>query len=203
MNREWVTPKRFNPSLITVVSQEGKGDVDRYSVLYKYHPDKEPSNLLITVPLNKDAFVVCRGVRKDTYNGGNKQFDTNRYAAQFVLDIHNEYHNALYKAFESITEQIETLTNSEVKFPITVTKEQTKCIIYTTLIHSNAGKMYSIAYTEDEKEVDILTVGESVVRPLLLVSFNRQSPTKVNIKLQVSEMLVHKQLQRFALATID
>jgi uncharacterized membrane protein YfhO len=200
MNRSWITPDRFNASLVSV---EQRDDVDRYKVLYKYHPDRDPRDLLITVPLNKAAYMFCRGVRKDIYSSGNKTIETNRYGTQFVLDSNNTYHNALSDMFEAIKERIEVLTNSTAKFPASVNPEQTKCTIYTNLIHSNNGKMYSVAYTEDKQELDIIDVGQCITRPLLLISIIRKSPKEVNIKLQVSEMLVQENVQKYALTTLD
>ena len=75
-------------------------------------------------------------------------------------------------------------------------------IVYTNLIHSNDGRMFSSAYTAEEK-VDILEVGPSIVRPALLLSLLRKSPTEVKIRVQISQMYIHEEVKSFPLATLD
>ncbi len=103
-------------------------------------------------------------------------------------------------AFEKIISKIEQLTGTSVKFPA---KDMDRySILYTNLIHANDGRMFSHAYTTDEK-LDILNVKQSVVRPAFLLSMFKKSATETKIRVQVSQMYVYKEIMNFPLAYQD
>jgi len=208
MSSDWITPEKFNENLVSVsLSPREGGNIERYSVLYQYHPNSEPSNLLITVPLNTNAYLSCKGIRKETFNNGIRIIETNRYAAHFFINHNNKFHKALFDLFVKLKKKLDAITDGEVQVPFAIHPDKIKCTIYSNLIHSNDGKMYSRAYTHDKQSVDILSVKSCIARPLFLVSLNKNSDNKMKLKLQVSELMVHENIQQpetsFALAYID
>jgi hypothetical protein len=200
----WVTSDNFDPSKLSLqeAAPRSPGDKDTYErgkLLYEYTPNSK-RDLIVTVPRVPDAYLTCRGVQKDTFLRGDTRIETNRYGAQFILKGNNAYHMALYKLFEGVISKIEELTGSTVVFPAKDMDDYS--IVYTNLIHSNDGRMYSSAYTGTD-HVDILQCGKCVVRPAFLLSTLKRSTTETKIRVQVSQMYIHENSQEFALATQD
>ena len=200
MSSTWVTPEDFDADKLTVAVQPASGAYERSKILYDYGTTGDQRDLILTVPRTPDAYVVCRGVKKDLFSQGDIRVETNRYGAQLILKADNEYHQALYRAFESVTAKVQEITGSTVTFP--VKDMDGYSIVYTNLIHANDGRMFSTAYTAEEK-VDILDVNQSIVRPALLLSILRKSASEVKIRVQISQMYVHEEVRNFPLATID
>jgi hypothetical protein len=197
----WVTADNFDPEKVSLQSSSSSADVyERHKIMYQYEPDVPKRDLVITVPRIPEAYITCRGVHKDTFTRGEQKIETNRYGAQFVLQGDNSHHVALYHAFEKVIEKIGELTGASVAFP--VKDMETYSILYTNLIHANDGRMFSSAYTADE-QLDILNIKQSIVRPALLLSTLKKSPTEVKIKVQVSQMYVYKEVTNFPLAYRD
>lgn len=227
MSSIWVTPDDFDADKLSILALPTSGTYERSKLLYSYDsagevmlgsmngpmpglcPEERKGSangldvqrdLILTVPRTPEAFVVCRGVKKDMFSQGDVKVETNRYGAQLILKADNEYHLSLYKAFEKVVAKVQELTGSSVTFP--VKDMEGYSIIYTNLIHANDGRMFSTAYTAEEK-VDILDVRQSIVRPALLLSLLRKSPTEVKIRVQISQMYIHEEVKNFPLATID
>jgi hypothetical protein len=201
---KWVTANDFDPENIIITpttSSHAKGDTyERSKVQYKYSPNVPPRDLVITVPRNPDAYLVCRGVQKDVFTRGDHKIETNRYGSQLVLDHNNDHHVKLYKAFEMAVLKIGELTGATVSFPSADTDQHT--VLYTNLIHSSEMRMFSSAYTADE-QLDILGCKQCLVRPALLLTLLKKSATEQKVKLQISQMYVHKEIMNFPLAYID
>lgn len=195
----WVVPEDFDADNVSVSVIPGPGTYERSKILYTFSPDVT-KDLVVTVPRQHDAYVMCRGVKKDLYTQGEMKVETNRYGAQLILKADNEHHVALYKLFESVGAKVQEITGSSVTFP--VKDMDGYSIVYTNLIHANDGRMFSSAYTADEK-LDILSVGQCVVRPSLLLSLLRKSSTEVKVRVQISQMYVHEEVKSFPLANID
>lgn len=195
----WLTHDDFDPDKISLASTVSNDMYERCKIMYEY---KEGSvrDLIVTVPRTSDAYITCRGVQKDFFSRGETKVETNRYGAQFVLEGENSYHVALYKTFEQVIAKIEQLTGATVTFPVKDTDRYS--ILYTNLIHSNDGRMFSSAYTAD-KQLDILNCKQSVVRPALLLSVLKKSPKEIKIRVQVSQMYVYKEVINFPLAYKD
>lgn len=195
----WVTPDDFDPDKISLqASAASAGDTnERSKIMYEYKQGAPKKDLVITVPLVPEAFMICRGVKKDFFSRGDQRIETNRYGAHFVLNGDNNYHVALYDAFKKVQTKVEQLTSATVVFPTYDTGAYS--ILYTNLIHANDGRMYSSAYAEDE-QLDILNVKQSVVRPALLLSTLKRSAKEVKIRVQVSQMFVYKEVMNFPLA---
>ena len=198
-NISWVKSDKFDPSKLTINSTHTDG-YERGKLLYQYSPDAPKRDLVITVPRKPEAYVTCRGVQKDVYSGGKTKVETNRYGSQLVLQFDNDHHVELYKLFEKVVERVQELTDATVTFP--AKDMETYSILYTNLIHSNDGKMYSSAYTTEE-QIDILDCKKCIVRPALVLSTLRKSPTEVKIRVQISQMYVHKEIKDFPLAYRD
>lgn len=203
MGSTWVTADDFDASKISVSVLPGSGTYERSKVLYEYDDEsggKMLKDLIVTVPRIPDAYLLCRGVKKDLFSQGDVKVETNRYGAQLILKADNEYHVSLYKIFEALSAKVKELTGSDVTFP--VKDMEGYSIVYTNLIHSNDGRMFSSAYTAEDK-VDILDVRQSIVRPALLLSLLRKSATEVKIRVQISQMYIHEEVKSFPLATLD
>jgi hypothetical protein len=196
----WVTPDNLDVSKITVSRGTSSEGYDRYKILYQYIPNAEPKDLVITVPKTPDAYLRCRGVQKDVFVQGDKRISTNRYGAQFILNGETEEHKKLYQSFAEVKSTVEVLTESAATFPIK--DMDTYSILYTNLIHSNDGKMYSSAYTSTE-QLEITECRSCIARPALLLSMLRKSATEVKIRVQVSQMYVHEVIKEFPLAHMD
>lgn len=196
----WVTAENFEADKLTVSVLPVSGGYERSKLLYEYEDNIPNKDFVITVPRNPEAYIVCRGVKRDTYGIGETKVETNRYGAQFILKADNKYHVELYQTFEMIGKKILETTGSSATFPIKDMDDYS--IIYTNLIHANDGRMFSNAYTEDEK-VDILDVKESIVRPAFLLSLLRKSPTEVKVRIQISQMYIYREIKTFPLATTD
>ena len=202
-NASWIIPGDFDPeklSLQSVTSRSPGDTYERGKLMYEYTPGAPKRELVITVPRVTEAYLTCRGVQKDMFTRGDTRIETNRYGAQLVLDGNNEHHVALYKLFGDVISKIQDLTGTNVVFP--VKDMENYSIVYTNLIHSNDGKMYSTAYTSDEY-VDILDCGKCIVRPALLLSTLNKSATETKVRVQISQMYVHRSVQVFPLATHD
>jgi hypothetical protein len=196
----WVTPDNLDISKISISKGTSSEGYDRFKIIYQYNPNSEPRDLVVTVPKIPNAYVRCRGVQKDVFVQGDKRITTNRYGAQFVLIGDNPEHTKLYQAFATIKSRIEELTESAATFP--VKDMETYSILYTNLIHSNDGKMYSTAYTATE-QIDITECNSCIVRPAFLISMLKRSATEVKIRLQISQMYVHEFIKEFPLAHVD
>jgi hypothetical protein len=195
----WVTPDNFNPDKISIQTQPRAGDTyERFRIMYQY--DSVPKDLVVTVPKDPDAYLMCRGVQKDVFVKNDHKIETNRYGAQFVIDSNNKYHMSLYKMFEQIITKIHDLVGLKIKFPAKDT--DTYSVLYTNLIHANDGRMFSSAYTKNE-QLDILNCKQCIARPALLLSALKSSATEMKIKLQVSQMYVHEEIANFPLAYKD
>jgi len=197
----WVTTSNFDPEKVSIQPAASSDSYDRYKIMYQYN-DSATSlrDLVVTVPKTPDAYITCRGVQKDFFSRGDTRIETNRYGAHFTLSADNEYHLALYKVFEQIIKKIEQLTGTTVAFP--VKDMEGYSILYTNLIHANDGRMFSTAYTTDE-QLDITEVKQSIVRPALLLSTLKKSPKETKIRVQISQMYVHKEIMNFPLAYRD
>lgn len=199
----WVIPGDFDPdklSLQTAPSRSPGDTYERGKIVYEYAPGAPKRDLVVTVPRVPDAYLTCRGVQKDIFTRGETRIETNRYGAQLILEGNNEYHVALYKLFENVIQKIEEITGTTVVFP--AKDMDNYSVVYTNLIHSNDGKMYSTAYTNDE-QIDILDCKKCTVRPALLLSTLKKSATETKIRVQISQMYVHDKITVFPLATQD
>lgn len=199
----WVTPENFDPEKLSLqaVSATSSGDTyERNKIMYEYTPDGVKRDLVFTVARNPDAYLTCRGVQKDFFSRGDQKIETNRYGAQFVLSGDNEFHVALYSAFEKVIDKVGQLTGANITFP--AKDMETYSILYTNLIHANDGRMFSSAYTADE-QLDILNCKQSIVRPALVLSTFKRSATDIKIRVQVSQMYVYKEVMNFPLAYRD
>lgn len=202
-NASWVIPGDFDPeklSLQTATSKSLGDTYERGKLMYEYSPGAPKRELVVTVPRVPEAYLTCRGVQKDIYTRGDTRIETNRYGAHLVLDGNNEHHMALYKLFEDITSKIQDITKTTVVFP--AKDMENYSVLYTNLIHSNDGKMYSAAYTDNEY-LDITECKKCIVRPALLLSTLNKSATETKIKVQISQMYVHDKVAVFPLATQD
>jgi len=204
----FVTPDTLDVSKISVEPHNSKDNIERYNIHYIYKDGGSPKNLMITVPRLPDAYIKCKGVKKDTYAAGETRIETNRYGAQFVLSGENHYHKALYESFCAIKKRVEEIMDkSEVGFPIT--DGDAFSTLYTQLIHANNGPMFSKAYTYDYdickgSSLDILSVcTDCVTRPSFMISMMKSSKG-LKIRVQLSQMLVHCMIEEdFSLATLD
>lgn len=196
----WVTPDNFDPDKVSVQPTTSSGTYDRSKIMYQYTPKGPKKDLIFTVPRDPDAYMTCNGVQKDVFTKGDQKIETNRYGAQFVLESSNDYHVALFNAFEKLVEKLADLTGAEINVPSKESGENT--ILYTNLIHANDGRMFSSAYTDD-KQIDIISCKQSIVRPALLLSTLKKSKTEVKLTIQVSQMYIHKELMNFPLANRD
>jgi len=197
----WVTTSNFDPDKVSIQPVASGDSYDRCKILYQYN-DSATSlrDLVVTVPKTPDAYITCRGVQKDFFSRGDTRIETNRYGAHFTLSGDNEHHLALYNVFEQVMTKIEQLTGTTVVFP--VKDMEGYSILYTNLIHANDGRMFSSAYTADE-QLDIIEVKQSIVRPAFLLSTLKKSAKETKIRVQISQMYVHKEIMNFPLAYRD
>jgi hypothetical protein len=197
----WVTTSNFDPDKISIQPVTSGDSYDRCKILYQYNDNATSlRDLVVTVPKTPDAYITCRGVQKDFFSRGDTRIETNRYGAHFTLNGDNEHHLALYNVFEQVITKIEQLTGTTVVFP--VKDMEGYSILYTNLIHSNDGRMFSSAYTADE-QLDISEVKQSIVRPAFLLSTLKKSAKETKIRVQISQMYVHKEIMNFPLAYRD
>ena len=202
----FVTPDTLDISKISVEKNNSKDNIERYNINYIYKPDSLPKNLVITVPKLPDAYIKCKGVKKDTYAAGDVRIESNRYGAQFVLLANNPHHTALYESFIAIKTKVQELMgNNDIGFPIT--DSDTSSIFYTQLIHANNGPMYSKAYTYDYSTnkgciLDIISIStDCITRPSFMISMMKSSKG-LKIRVQLSQMLVDSIIEEFLLATM-
>lgn len=201
-NISWVTPDNFDPEKISLqaVSSSSSDTYERQKIMYQYNSDAPKRDLVITVPRVPEAYLTCRGVQKDNFTRGEVKIETNRYGAQFVLKGENGYHIAMYKAFEQVIAKVAELTGAVVAFP--AKDMDSYSILYTNLIHANGGRMFTSAYTADE-QLDVLSCRQSIARPAFLLSTLKKSSTEIKIRVQISQMYVHKEVLNFPLANRD
>lgn len=199
-NASWVIPQNFDPEKISIATSNTSDTFERLKVLYKYRDNYDPKDLILTVPRVPEAYIKCKGVKKDTYQQGDKRIETNRYGAQFVLSGDNKFHNELYSVFLALTEKIKELTNCEVIFPSSDIENIT--LLYTNIIHSNDGRMFSTAYTNDE-QVLITDCRQCITRPAFLVTLLKKSNNIIKLRLQVSQMFIYDTIKEFPLANVD
>lgn len=194
MSTQWVKPEDLDVDRITV--QESQDTTyPRLRILYEYSPE-DVRDLVLTVPRNPDAYITCKGVRREKWNN----IETNKYGARLILNGDNPYHVEMYKAFESVIGKVQELTNMSISFPCKDMDDYS--IVYTTLISSNDGRVYSSAYNDKEK-FDILDCKQCIVRPSLLFSAFCKSSKEAKIRVQISQMYIYKHVDSFALANID
>lgn len=192
----WVTHDNFDPEKLEIVKHTSDM-YERGKLMYNYAGTNH--DLVVTVPRNVESYITCRGVQKDTF--GEAKIETNRYGAQLILESKNQSHQDLYNLFAKVQKRVADLTGCNVIFPIK--DMETYSIIYTNLIHSNDGRMFSSAYTEDE-QIDILNCNKKcIVRPALLLSTIKKSSKEIKIRIQISQMYVHKEIKNFPLAHKD
>ena len=180
MSTPWVKPEDLDVDRITV-QDTPDATYPRLKILYEYSPG-DIRDLVVTVPRDPDAYITCKGVRREKWNN----IETNKYGARLILNGENKHHVALYNEFSSIVKKVEELSNMSMSFPCKDMENYS--IVYTTLISSNEGKVFSQA---------------CIVRPSLLFSAFCKSQKEGKIRVQVSQMYIHKQVESFALANID
>lgn len=136
------------------------------------------------------------------FTKGEHKIETNKYGAQFVFHADNPRHIALYETFAKVIAKLTDITGAIVIFPIKDMDGYS--FLYTNLIHSNDGRMFSSAYTAEE-QLDILDVRKSKVRFAFLLSAikNPKTPKEMKIRVQVSQMYIHEEIRNFPLATRD
>lgn len=200
-NISWVLPENFDPNKVSIIENlkvsNGLGGI-RSKIMY-HHPKGE-KDLLLTVPLNKDAMLECRGVQKNVYTKNDMKVETNRYVAPLVLRGDNPHHIKLYEVFQKLQHIIQSKTGATtVTFPIKDT-DNGYSIIYANLIHSANGYMFSTAYTSEEL-INIHECKKSLVRPALLFSTIRKSESEYKIQIQISQMYIAEEIKDFPLAT--
>ena len=196
----WITPGRLDVNKISVADAANNGVYDRLKILYQYNDHSEPRDLVITVDKDPAAYIKCKGVQKDVFTQGDKRIATNRYGAQFVLSETNDYHTELYQAFADIKCRVQELTGCVASFPARDLDGYT--VLYTNLIHSNDGKMFSAAYTANDT-LNITECKPCVTRPAFLLSIFKKSSTEIKVRVQVSQMYVHQIYNEFPLANLD
>jgi len=201
-NAAWVIAGDFDPDKLSLqAAPTSPGNTyDRGKLMYEYAPGAPKRELVVTVPRVEEAYLTCRGVQKDFFTRGDTRIETNRYGAHLILDANNEFHLALYKLFEDVISKIEETTGTTVTFP--AQDKEGYSVVYTTLISSNDGKIYSTAYTDNEY-IDILECNRCKVRPALLLSTLKKSPTETKMRVQISHMYVHSMTSVFPLASQD
>jgi hypothetical protein len=194
MSTPWVKPEDLDVDRITV-QDTPDATYPRLKILYEYSPG-DIRDLVVTVPRDPDAYITCKGVRREKWNN----IETNKYGARLILNGENRHHQALYNVFGSIVKKIEELSNMSMSFPCKDMENYS--IVYTTLISSNEGKVFSQAYNDSE-QLNILECKQCIVRPSLLFSAFCKSQKEGKIRVQISQMYIHKQVESFALANID
>lgn len=199
-NISWVTPDNFDSDKISVQTVSSNDSYERQKIMYQYSPDAPKRDLVVTVPKIADAYVTCRGVQKDFFSRGESRIETNRYGSQFILNGDNDYHVALYKTFELIIAKVAELTDTTVVFP--AKDMENYSILYTNLIHSNDGRMFTSAYKKD-KQLDVLQCKQCITRPAFLLSTLKKSAKETKIRVQISQMYVHEEILSFPLAYRD
>jgi hypothetical protein len=175
-----VSSVNFDPKKLKLDDEEESGGVSRVSLLYKYKGGEK--HLCFTCPNDADAFFKCNGVEEETYaKKGGQRTGTGRNVMKFYLDANNARHEQFYECLTSICAIVKKKIEKEKGEKVDVKirglydviddeKNITGHAVVARLIESGEGMVYTAAYN-DEKQMDVKSVGRCVARPGLTLSY--------------------------------
>lgn len=189
MTLSWITYETFDPSKVSIVEKR-TGTIMRKKVMYD-NGDLQ-KELTITVPKNKENYLICTKVKKSYYNN----VETNKHQATFCMNGDNPNHGELYQTLFKLKERLDSLLKADTKFP--VVEHDNNAYIFANLIESGDGTIYTKAYTND-KHMNVLECGMTVVRPAFTFSITQFN----NIKINLIQMFVEDKIDEFPLSIRD
>lgn len=175
-----VNSDNFDPKKLKLDDEEETAGVSRVGLLYKYKSGER--GLCFTCPNDADAFFRCNGVEEETYaKKGGQRTGTGKNVMKLYLDGDNAHHEKFYECLISICNIVKKKIEKEVGKKVDVKirglydmiddeKNVTGHAVSARLIESVDGVVYTAAYN-DEEQVDVKSIGRSVVRPGLAFSY--------------------------------
>lgn len=200
----WVTSESFDESKIFLSEPVATGGpYMRRSVMYTYDGHTEPKDLCVTTVRDPGGLIFCKSVEKEKFGQGDKRVETNHTTAMFTLKGDNPHHVKLYKLLGIVLKRVSELSGisvANIKLPIVDFDD--KSLLYTRLIQSNDGKIYSAAYTND-KQIDVRDVSNAMTRPAILFTLTYKDKSQGRLRVQLSQMFVDRIIESFPLANRD
>lgn len=182
-----ITSSNIKFENISFVKVPMKG-YDRYDVKYDGH--------LAMITTNSPSVTIKSFGIQDEIS--NFQRTSPQKQATFIIDESNvdqcEFYNVLHTIAEKFAKSHPKL---ELHTPFKSIDEGAR--MYCRLIQSAAGKIYTRAYTFDNKPVEITTLDTMFTgRPLVCISFTVKD--RINMRIQVSELCVQERVESFRLS---
>jgi hypothetical protein len=175
-----VNPHTFESKKLKLDDEEESGGISRVGLIYKHGNGER--NLLLTCPRDINAFFRCNGVEEETYaKKGGLRTGTGKNVMKLYMDGDNPEHVEFYECLLAICAATKKKIEKELKKVVDVKirglydtiddeKKVTGHALVARLIESGDGIVYTAAY-DDEKQVDVKSVGRCVVRPALSFSY--------------------------------
>ncbi len=177
----WIRSPDLVEKKVDVGDEVDSGPVKRVQILYKYDSGKKP--LVVTQPRQEEAYFRTNGVEEDSYvvpKTGAKTM-LGRNVMKIYMDEDNRFHKEFYESLmrvrNAVKKKLEKERGSKVNVQIKglydlVDDESnvTGHALVTRLIESRGGDVYTAAYN-DEEQVDVMTIGRSIVRPALTFQY--------------------------------
>lgn len=193
----FITFDKFDSDKISLGQEKfaGGGNVIIRNVLYEYTTGV--ANLMLTVPLNPESYISVQsiGVLPSKFTKSPKS------QCLFVMDKDNEYHCRFIEAMVDVATKAQQHIGIQVNFP--VLENETNYRIYTSLVESNEGIIYTKVYDE-EKRLEPERANGSTTRPGLLFSIvHTKGATEAKLKVSLSHLYVPQAQNQFVLATMN
>ncbi|KAG0013454.1 hypothetical protein BGZ82_002121 [Podila clonocystis] len=201
----WVRSPDLNEKKVDIGDEVESGSVTRVQVLYKYDGGKRP--LVVTQPNHGEAFFRTNGVEEDSYIVPKTGVKTmlGRNVMKIYMDEdnkhHREFHDSLIRVRNAVKKKLEkdkgSKANVQIKGLYDLVDDEgtvTGHALVTRLIESRDGDMYTAAYDE-EKQVDIMEVGRSIVRPALVFQYTLPDEENGEYRISVSVTQVYVKSQ--------
>ncbi|KAG0081453.1 hypothetical protein BGZ90_008259 [Linnemannia elongata] len=195
-----VNPDTFEPKKLKLDDEEESGGISRVGLIYKHGSGDR--NLLLTCPKNVNAFFRCNGVEEETYaKKGGQRTGTGKNVMKLYMDGDNPEHEKFYDCLLAICAATKKKIEKEEKKEVDVkirglynvvddNKNVTGHALAARLIESADGVVYTAAYN-DEKQVDVKSVGRCVVRPALSFSYTiPEDGENYRVSVSVAQVLV-------------
>jgi hypothetical protein len=186
----WITGNKFDSSKVSFSAPSDIGNrYVRYNVRYIYD-NNTIKNINLTTN-TKDTFVICTGIHLE------KGQYAKEHMHQSTIVINDESMD-LFGAIVEIAKKFknEIIPNGELKCPVKEVDDGT-VRLYTKLIESNTGKVYTIIQDKDGNEFDVENLGTSFeCRPCISINFVVDSNKKASMKIQLTRMYVSNVIEK-------
>ena len=178
-----VNASAFSIEKVSIEERRTK-NITRKNIMYQYRDGSEGKENL-RIALDAGNSVICTGIFDEKFGDS----PTGRYETTLLLDDGNPSHMELYGALDKVFDMIlEKETGKEVVEPVDLSQDGTKCKVFCKMVESRDA-IRTRVYDGKKNDIDVKSMGRSLVRPSLQISYPMMGNSRINVRISVSEML--------------